>query len=60
MEMCLLCLELRHESIDCIYVASQQWKDGNIAQIIELHFWPIVSFEKRKSALFQHTERTIL
>ncbi|XP_013114683.2 transcription factor grauzone [Stomoxys calcitrans] len=41
MDMCLLCLELRHETVECIYVASEIWHVENIEQVIEQHFWPI-------------------
>ncbi|XP_073812553.1 uncharacterized protein isoform X2 [Musca autumnalis] len=45
MDMCLLCLELRHESVDCIYVASEQWQENNVEQLIEQHFWPLDSIK---------------
>ncbi|XP_058976036.1 myoneurin isoform X2 [Musca domestica] len=45
MDMCLLCLELQHESVDCIYVSSQQWQENNMNELIEQHFWPLDSIK---------------
>ncbi|XP_075168678.1 uncharacterized protein LOC142240823 [Haematobia irritans] len=45
MDTCLLCLELPHDSVDCIYVTSKRWHDENIQLLIEQHFWPLETIE---------------
>ncbi|XP_061402525.1 transcription factor grauzone-like [Musca vetustissima] len=50
MDICLLCLELNLES-QYIPVASRQWHDEKIGEIIEKHFWPFLS----KKQIASHT-----
>ncbi|XP_061402524.1 transcription factor grauzone-like [Musca vetustissima] len=41
MDICLLCLELKQETPQYIPVASEQWHEEKIGEIIEKHFWPL-------------------
>ena len=55
MNRCLLCLESTVYNECCIPINSTEWQDLNIENIIEIHLWSVVSYQKNKelSFLFQ-------
>lgn len=46
MKGCLLCLEICQDLIGSIQVNSMQWQEFGIRNLIEKHFWPMVSTSK--------------
>lgn len=43
MDICLLCLELRHDSVEFIKTDSIKLPGETIEEVIEKHLWPMVS-----------------